>query len=135
MEAYLEDMYRLFTQIKETTGVTPSVFRFPGGSINGYSAGIYQELIAEMLRRGFVPYDWNISSEDATGSYISPDKIVSNITATAGRVNRGFVLMHDSEAKGTTVAALSPMIDRLREMGFTFEKLTPDVKPVLFSYD
>ena len=40
VEAYLEDMYQIFCQIKETTGVTPTVFRFPGGSINGYNGGL-----------------------------------------------------------------------------------------------
>ena len=31
VEAYLDDMYRVFKLIRDTTGVTPSCFRFPGG--------------------------------------------------------------------------------------------------------
>ena len=42
----------------------PGVFRCPGGSINGYDGAFYQEMLSEMIRRGFVPFDWNISSED-----------------------------------------------------------------------
>jgi len=135
VEEYLADMYQIFVQIQEETGVTPTLFRFPGGSINGYNNGIYQELIAEMLRRGFIPYDWNISSEDAAINKLVPaDTLVDNVVRGAGKVQRGIVLMHDSAAKTTTVQALGPMIDRLREMGFELESLTPEIMPVLYAY-
>lgn len=127
-------MYKMFTQIKEVTGVTPTVFRFPGGSINAYNTGINQEIIAEMLRRGFVPYDWNVSSEDAATNPPSADRIVSSVLTQAGRVNRGVVLMHDSDYKYTTVAALPQMIDKLKEQGFVFSAIQPETQPVLFGY-
>ncbi len=135
VEDYLADMYRVFTQIREATGVTPTLFRFPGGSINGYNGSIYQDLISEMMRRGFVPFDWHISSQDAASSELTPsDRIVSNIVSGASGSQRGVVLMHDSAPKTTTVAALAPTIDRLREMGFTLKALTPETLPVLYAY-
>lgn len=134
VEAYLDDMYRLFTLLRDTTGETPSVFRFPGGSINAYNSGLYQELLAEMLRRGFVPCDWNLSSGDATGGSITKAQILTNVVENAKNVNRGFVLMHDSAPKTTTVSALNDMITGLKAQGFSFEPLTADVKPILFSY-
>ncbi len=135
VEAYLDDMYKIFTQIKEVTGETPGLFRFPGGSINGYNRSIYQELTAEMLRRGFVPYDWNISSRDAaTTKPLPAETLVDNVVSAAAKIDCGIVLMHDSAAKKTTVQALGPMIDELREMGFEFKALTPEVKSMLFSY-
>ena len=66
MEGFLEDFYRLYQYIHEVTGEYPALFRFPGGSINGYDRGVYQEIIAEMTRRGFVYFDWNASAQDAT---------------------------------------------------------------------
>lgn len=134
VEAYLEDMYRIFVQIRETTGETPTVFRFPGGSINAYNRGIYRELIAEMLRRGFVPCDWNLSGGDATGTPAPASEIVRSVVGPAADVTRGFVLMHDAQVKKTTVEALGTVIDQLREMGFTFEQLTPQTMPVLYGY-
>lgn len=135
VEDYLADMYQIFTQIKETTGVTPTLFRFPGGSINGYNRGIYQELISEMLRRGFVPYDWNVSSADAASSQPTPvNDLINNVITGAARVQCGIVLMHDSAAKTTTVQALPLMIDRLREMGFELKALSPEVMPILYTY-
>ena len=87
-----------------------------------------------MLRRGFVPYDWNISSEDAATTPPAASTIVSSVVAQAGRVNRGVVLMHDSDYKYTTVQALPEMIDRLKEQGFVFSAVTPQTQPVLFGY-
>ncbi len=134
VESFLDDMYQIFVEIREATGVTPSVFRFPGGSINAYNAGIYQELLAEMLRRGFVPCDWNLSGEDALSDARSADQIVENVLAHIDHVERGFVLLHDSGGKTTTAEALEPLIEALRERGFQFERLTAETKPVLFVY-
>ena len=134
VESYLEDMYRIFSQIKEVTGVAPTVFRFPGGSINAYNTGINQEIISEMLRRGFVPYDWNISSEDAATTPPAAPAIVASISRQAQNVNRGVVLMHDSDYKFTTVEALPQIIDDLSQQGFSFSNITPDMQPVVFSY-
>ncbi len=134
VEAFLDDMYRVFTLIREETGETPTLFRFPGGSINSYNAGLYQELVAEMLRRGFVPYDWNMSGEDATSPQPSTAQIVQNVMRDAERMERGFVLLHDSTYKTNTVNALETIIRKLRDMGFEFDRITPETKPVWFVY-
>lgn len=135
VEAYLDDMYRLFTLIRDTTGTTPTVFRFPGGSINAYNSSIYQELISEMMRRGFVPFDWNLANSDAISNRLVPtEELISNAMQKTDSVRRGVMLMHDSAGKTTTVEALGPIIDNLREKGFELKPLTSDVMPVLFSY-
>lgn len=134
VEAYLDDMYQIFSLIKDTTGQTPSVFRFPGGSINGYNAGIYKELVAEMIRRGFVPYDWNVSSQDASGNDMTPTQIINAVVNGAENTSRGFVLFHDSQYKNSTVKALGEIIEDLRKMGFQFQAVSPTTKPTLFAY-
>ncbi len=134
VEAFLGDMYRVFTLIRETTGQTPTLFRFPGGSINAHNSGIYQELIAEMVRRGFVPYDWNMSAADTADPIPSAEQIVRNVMRNADRVQRGFVLMHDSAARVTTAEAVEDVIKELREKGFRFDRITPETRPVLFDY-
>lgn len=135
VESFLDEFYRIFKQIQETTGVTPTVFRFPGGSINGYDGGFYQEIISEMIRRGFVPYDWNVSSEDAaTHALVPAQTLVDNVVRNASGKVRAFILFHDSEQKTTSVHALGPVIDQLQGLGFTFEAITPTTLPVLYSY-
>ena len=135
VESFLDEFHRNFLQIYEATGVKPTVFRFPGGSINGYDGGFYQEILSEMIRRGFVPFDWNISSEDAVSTYVQPvDTLVQNVVQGAGGKVRGFVLFHDSEKKTTTPQAVALAIDRLREMGFEFAAISPATLPVLYNY-
>lgn len=135
VESFLDEFYRIFKQIQEATGITPTAFRFPGGSINGYDGGFYQEILSEMIRRGFVPYDWNLSSEDAaTGRILSVDTLVSNVVRNAGGKVRCFILFHDNANKVTSAKAVGPVIDRLRDMGFSLAPITPSTLPVLYSY-
>lgn len=136
VNGFLEDFYKNFLQIRETTGYSPTVFRCPGGSINGYDGGFYMELLSEMIRRGFVPFDWNISSEDAVSTHIqSASVLTANVVRGAQGKVRGFVLFHDSETKTTTPRALASTIDQLRAMGFTFAAITPTTLPVLYNYE
>ena len=122
-------------KVYEITGVKPDIFRFPGGSINVYNQNIYVELIAEMLRRGFVPFDWNISSRDAATVKLLPaETIVNNVVSEAKNQPYGIVLMHDSAVKTTTAKAVGPMIDQLREQGYELKALTPETKSMLFAY-
>lgn len=135
VEGFLDEFYRIFCQIRDTTGVTPTVFRCPGGSINGYDGGIYQDILSEMIRRGFVPFDWNVSSEDAASNWtLSAQTLVDNVVRYSSGKVRSFVLFHDSESKVTSAQAVGPAIDRLREMGYSFAAITPDTMPVLYSY-
>lgn len=135
VEAYLADMYALYTYIESTTGVQPTVFRFIGGSINSYDAGLYRELIAEMIRRGFVPYDWNLSADGgAGGTQLSSEELVLHVDDSLAGLDRTVLLLHDDASRTTTLEAMPGIIALLRERGFTLEALTPDVKPVLFAY-
>ncbi|MCR5824975.1 MAG: polysaccharide deacetylase family protein [Oscillospiraceae bacterium] len=135
VEGFLEEFYRCFCQIRDVTGVTPTVFRCPGGSINGYDGGFYQEILSEMIRRGFVPYDWNVSSEDAATNRTLPvETLVDNVVRNSTGKFRSIVLFHDSASKTTSAQAIGPVIDQLRANGYTFERITPDTMPVLYSY-
>lgn len=135
VEAYLADMSTLYNYIKDTTGVVPTVFRFAGGSINSYNAGIYRELIAEMIRRGFVPYDWNLSADGGAGSTrFSAEELVLHVEDALAGLDRAVVLLHDDSTHTTTLEALPGIVALLEEHSFTFAPLTPDVKPVLFAY-
>lgn len=135
VESYLADMYALYTYIEEVTGIAPSVFRFAGGSINSYDAGIYRELLAEMIRRGFVPYDWNLSADgSADSTQRSAEEIVLHVRDSLTGLDRAIILLHDDPSHDTTLEALPGIIDLLRDSSFTLSPLTHDIKPVLFAY-
>jgi len=133
VEAYLDDFYRLYQWIHEVTGVYPQIFRFPGGSINGYNRGTYQEIIAEMTRRGFVYFDWNASAQDATAHPRPPEDIAADCLKGSNK-DLSVVLCHDSAARSTTVDALPAIIEGYQAKGYTFMALTPGVRPVMMDY-
>lgn len=133
VEAYLEDFNRLYEWIHEVTGVYPQIFRFPGGSINSYDRGVYQEIIAEMTRRGFVYFDWNVSAQDATVKQQAASVITESCLQGIGK-DLAVVLAHDSAPRSTTADALPAVIEGYRAAGYTFAPLTPGVTPVIMGY-
>ena len=132
VEDYLADFYQMYQKVYELTGVQPTVFRFPGGSINVYNQNLYTEIIAEMMRRGFTYYDWNVSSGDAGTTYTS-SAIENAVVTGAMNKQRSIVLMHDSSTKQTTVAALQNIIDKLKDT-HEFRAIDNTVYPTVFTY-
>lgn len=133
VDSFLEEFNSLYQWIYQVTGVYPSVYRFPGGSLNGYDRGVYQEIIAEMTRRGFAYYDWNASAQDATAYPRPAWEIAADCLKGVGR-ELVVVLCHDSAARGTTVEALPTVIQGYQNAGYTFSALHPGVEQVTFGY-
>ncbi len=133
VESFLAEFNDLYQWIHEVTGVYPQVYRFPGGSVNGYDRGVYQEIIAEMTRRGFVYFDWNASAQDATAHPRPAADIAADCLKGVGR-DLVVVLGHDSAARGTTVDALPAVIEGYQAAGYTFSALHPGVRPITFGY-
>ncbi|NCB62540.1 MAG: polysaccharide deacetylase [Clostridia bacterium] len=134
-EAFLEDYNQIYNLIYEATGVYPQISRFPGGSINGYNGSTYRDIISELVRRGFVYFDWNVANGDAAETGFLPAKtLAKNALANIASLRRAVILMHDSAAKKTTVEALPAIIQGYLDAGFTFQPLTPEVVPVVYTY-
>lgn len=134
VDAYLDDFNKAYTAIYDACGVYPTMFRFPGGSINGYNGTIYQQIIAEMTRRGFVYYDWSVSSEDATGKKFSGDQLTANVVSGVAGSKHPIVLMHDAPDKTATAGAVASMVQKLKASGYDCRALTNDVRPITFGY-
>lgn len=132
VEDFLGEFYENYKEILDVTGEAPTVFRFPGGSINAYNAALYRELIGEMVRRGFVPFDANVSAEDANSGNTA-ETLVTNVLGDMADQTRGVVLLHDSAGKTSTVEALPMIIDQLRGQGHAFLAITPETMPVLYA--
>lgn len=133
VEDYLDDFYKMFKKIYEVTGVKPELFRFPGGSINSYNLENYQEIIAEMSRRGFTYHDWNVISGDAIKG-ATKDSVVNSVTKGIKDYNKVVLLMHDSSDKKYTSESLDEVIENLQTKGYSFDKLDGTIKPYTFSY-
>lgn len=131
VESFLDDFQKMYNFILETTDVSCSLFRFPGGSKNSFDKDIYLDLINEMERRGFIYYDWNVSSGDAA-SKVSTEAIINNVCSNVPKKVNSVVLMHDANNKATTVEALPTIIQTLQNQGYTFDKLSYDMTPVQY---
>ncbi len=126
VENYLEDFHRVFALITEATGEKPAVFRFAGGSVNGYNRGTIKEIAAEMTRRGFTYHDWSLDSADtvagATGERVYQ-------TVVDGILNSGkSVVLLDNNA-GVTLEQLPAIIAKAKENGYRFQALNATTKP------
>lgn len=125
VEAYITDFNKMNDIIRNRTGSTSNLFRFPGGSSNTvsakYSKGVVTKIAAEMQAKGYVYFDWHISSGDAAG--YSADRIYNAVINGASRCGGGcVVLMHD--IKGTTAKALDPILAELKRNNYTFGTLS-----------
>ncbi len=134
VEAYLDDFAKEYALIEEVTGIPPQIFRFPGGSINAYNGHIYQEIVSEMTRRGFVYFDWNRQSGDAVRNPPAAATLAQNALDKLGASSRVILLMHDSKGHYNTVSALPAIIEGYQNAGYTLEALTPEVRPIVYAY-
>lgn len=135
VEEYLDDFSAAYRKIEQACGVRPQIFRFPGGSVNSYNLGQYQEIVSEMLRRGFRYYDWNVSTQDAHPR-MTAEQIYANVVRDINtyQCERAVILAHDSAYQQQTLEALPNIIEYLSEQGYTFARLDAGVEPVVFAY-
>ena len=87
-------------------------------------------LTAEVERRGYKYYDWNVDSGDASGYRVKKEKLVDNISKNVGAGGELMVLMHDAAAKTTTVEALPEIIEIFKNRGYDLRRITQDTPPI-----
>lgn len=121
-DSFFKEFYQIRDAVKSTTGQDVKIIRFPGGSSNTIaSKALKTAIINRLTREGFVYFDWNCDSTDASGNNIPVAKLVKyGVCTTHPDIN---VLMHDTNAKKTTVQALQQIIDGYKKAGYTFETL------------
>ncbi len=121
--AFFDEFASVSKVVKDWTGVETKLIRFPGGSSNTvskkYSKGIVSRVAKELTNRGYVYFDWNVSSGDA-GETKNTDGVYKNVTK-ALKGNYSIVLQHDIH--GFSVSAVERIIQFGQKYGFTFKAL------------
>ena len=126
LENYFNDLNIVRTKVFDITGIKSRIIRLPGGSSNTvskkYSPGIVTQITNKLTENDFYYYDWNIDSQDASGT-LSKESIYQNVV---NKIHSGtnIVLMHDSSSKATTTEALRDIIKYAKANGYTFAKIT-----------
>ena len=89
-----------------------------------YVQGLMTTLTKAVHEKGYEYFDWNCDSTDASGNNVAVSKLVQN--ATLCSADHVTILMHDTDAKDTTVEALPQIIEYYRGRGYSFKGLTKD---------
>ncbi len=126
LDAYLDDFNQMNEIVKNQTGSYTNIFRFPGGSGNtvsrSHKTGVVTEIANEMTNRGYVYFDWNLSSGDADGKGASTEKIINNVVNRVDKcAAHCVILFHDY--KPTTANAIEPILAELTKRGYNFATL------------
>lgn len=95
------------------------LLRLPGGSFEKHK----QKFLKVAGELGYKNYNWNALNGDAEGISIPKDKLINRLKSTAKGKKEIIVLMHDTDAKKTTVEALPEIIDYLIKEGYEFRAL------------
>lgn len=126
VDNFFADLYKVQTRVKNITGYTSFLMRFPGGSSNTVSARydgktrIMTKLMREVGKRGFTYFDWNITSGDAGGTTDSAT-VYNNVIQRVKEGGSSVVLQHD--IKGFSIDAVENIIKWGLKNGYTFKKL------------
>ena len=126
LDAYFDDLYKIQERVKNITGHTTNLIRFPGGSSNTvsrrYDGGsrIMSRLVKEVESRGFIYFDWNVSSGDA-GSVWTADEVGDTVINNLIEYGDSVVLQHD--IKDYSVDAVERIIQYGLLNGYIFKNL------------
>ena len=112
-EALLADIDRCAAFIKQTTGITPTCYRFPGGSRNKARRALVEQ-------HGYRIVDWNAVCGDEEMKNAGADTLLATALKTSKGKSKVVLLMHDSASHKATTAALKNIIASFREQGYTF---------------
>lgn len=134
-EAYFADLKKIDDKVYNITGVRSKIIRFPGGSSNTvhrkYCKGIMNKLKVSVREKGYIYHDWNVDSQDATGSNVPVEKLVNNIKKYSKNQDIIDILMHDTgSSKQTTVEALPQIIEYLQAEGYRILPITENTPPI-----
>ncbi|NLO08427.1 MAG: polysaccharide deacetylase, partial [Clostridiales bacterium] len=113
IENFDKDFTKLWNLLYDTTGYTPTLYRFPGGSLGFLGRSKMKEYVRYLDEKGMTYYDWNVVNGDAEGKNYTEEQMIDNVLNGVARKKTSIVLMHDGEGKHKTVATLPDILDAL----------------------
>ena len=127
VDNYFNDLYAIQERVKNITGETSNLIRFPGGSSNTISTnydngiGIMSILTEEVERKGFYYFDWNVVSGDA-GEVSTSDEVYYNVI---NHLTGGYSIVLQHDIKKFSIDAVERIIQYGINNGYSFKTLSP----------
>lgn len=125
-DAYFYDLNCCKNNLKNVLGndYDFKFVRLPGGATNEVSNfNIKNSILKELDYKGINYIDWNVDSGDAEAVSVSTNKLKSNFKKNCGKYKVEVVLMHDTDAKDSTVMSLQDLINIYKSKGYEFKTL------------
>ena len=110
VKSFKKEIVKEQDYLESITGEKPWLFRFPGGSSNTVSNADMKDLISYLNSAGITYFDWNVDSGDAKSNSYTVDEFIDNVMKDVGLHSTAVILMHDTNAKSTTVKALDKLL-------------------------
>ncbi|WP_075982033.1 polysaccharide deacetylase family protein [Bacillus massilinigeriensis] len=126
----LVEMNTCKKSILKASGEETLLIRVPYGSFPNLSP-IQKKYLDHA---GFIMWDWNVDSEDWLNKNKSGKYLVNHVVNQVKQLKKHditpVILLHDTEI---SVKALPKLIDKLQAMGYTFQPINEQIKPLQFS--
>ncbi|MBR3684465.1 MAG: polysaccharide deacetylase [Clostridium sp.] len=116
VENFRQDLHKIQDYLYDVTGQVIDLYRFPGGSSNGYCRTDIDDYLTYLRDYNISYFDWNVSSEDASEYKLTKEEIVNNVISRVDKYETVVVLFHDAAYRDTTVEALPEIIEKIQAM-------------------
>lgn len=115
-ESLLKDVKACADVIESLTGITPNLYRFPGGGCGNRDR---EKKLLEQA--GYRVIGWNAVCGDEEIPHATADQLYDSTVKTAKGKNSVVLLCHDSANHKATAEALPRIIAYFREQGYLFK--------------
>ncbi len=118
---FMNDIYKTEEVMQKVLGpdFKTGLLRLPGGAFGPKK----QHYVNVAAAKGYTNYNWNALNGDAEGHGLSAGHLLNRLKTTVGGQRRVIILMHDTNAKATTVESLPASIKYLKDRGYEFRTL------------
>lgn len=113
-EALLKDAEKCAGVIRKLTGISPAVYRFPGGGGDRYAS--------ILSAHGYRIVSWNAVCGDEEIRGASAERLYEETVKTSSGKQSVILLLHDSAPHKQTAEALPHIIAYYKENGYTFKQ-------------
>jgi len=123
-ETFLKEMLDAQALIKETTGVTTNILRFPFGC-NNNSYHLKHELVDLLHDNNLRIFDWNVDSTDGANPKADPSTFIKKSKSDKDNI---VLLMHCGYLNKNSAKALPEIIKYYKEQGYKFKSIEDDTQ-------